>query len=214
MMPNTQLPTRLISCRVESRREVCYCVLNSQLVHDGFGRKNEHIENLSSRVGCRIGNWVTTVDGWVHTARHNSTRDQFSVFFSSKSVYSRRELFANSTHTADAEATTVESRRRCVSGSTRHTVKRRLSLASVDHGIYIFIFVIIHSKMFRCDWSKSCHVTCSALKFNLVIPWRRNNYVYGFKQYILPSHILPPVTPPIMAQLHPLLLACSCSVVA
>ena len=138
----------------------------------------------------------------------------FQFFFSSKSVYSRRELFANSTHTADAEATTVESRRRCVSGSTRHTDKRRLSLASVDHGIYIFIFVIIHSKMFRCDWSKSCHVTCSALKFNLVIPWRRNNYVYGFKQYILPSHILPPVTPPIMAQLHPLLLACSCSVVA
>jgi len=34
----------------------------------------EHVENLSSRVGCKIGNWVTTADGWLHTARHNSTR--------------------------------------------------------------------------------------------------------------------------------------------
>jgi len=36
--------------------------------------KTEHVENLSSRAGYRFGNWVTTADGWVHTARHNSTR--------------------------------------------------------------------------------------------------------------------------------------------
>ena len=51
-------PTRL-DCRVDSRRP---CVLNSHLVHDGFAQKmkTKHIENLSSRLGCRIENWVTT----------------------------------------------------------------------------------------------------------------------------------------------------------
>jgi len=46
--------------RVDRR---CVGLLNSQLVHNGFGRRVEnykHVENLSSRVGSRIGNWVTT----------------------------------------------------------------------------------------------------------------------------------------------------------
>ena len=65
--------TTRLNCRVELCRR---CMLNSQL-HGGFGWKKmkiEHVENLSSRVDCRIENWVTTADGWVHTARHNSTR--------------------------------------------------------------------------------------------------------------------------------------------
>jgi len=73
-------PTRL-NCRVESRRR---CVLNSQLFHDWFCGKIENwtiVANLPSQVGY-IGNWVTTADGWVHTARHNSTQlDMFSFQF-------------------------------------------------------------------------------------------------------------------------------------
>ena len=76
LQPHTPLtPTRL-NCRVESCRRK-RCVLNLQNSSQRIWSKNwklEHVENLSSRVGCRIGNWVTTVVGWVHTARHNSTR--------------------------------------------------------------------------------------------------------------------------------------------
>jgi len=95
---HTATPTRL-NCRVETRRRYVL-KLNSQLVYDGFGQKlkDKRIENLSSRVGCRIGNWITTADGWVHSARHNSTQlnSTCSVFkFSTKSVDSRRELVAN-----------------------------------------------------------------------------------------------------------------------
>ena len=87
-----------------------------------------------SPIGCRIVNWVTTVDGCVHTTdttQLDSTRqDKFSTCsvskLSSAVVGSRRELVANSIHTADADATptllnsTVESRRRrrCVLGIT------------------------------------------------------------------------------------------------
>ena len=31
--------------------------------------KSERVDNLSSRVGCRIGNWVTTANGWINTHR-------------------------------------------------------------------------------------------------------------------------------------------------
>jgi len=56
------------NCRVESRRR---CVLNSRLVHDGCGRRVENWTcwEFISRVGCIIGNWVTTADGWERTHR-------------------------------------------------------------------------------------------------------------------------------------------------
>jgi len=63
-----------LSSWVASASAVC---IEFATVHDRFGRKliAEHVENLSSRVGCRIiGNWITTADGWVHTSRHNSIR--------------------------------------------------------------------------------------------------------------------------------------------
>ena len=116
-------PTRL-NCRVKSRRR---CVLNSQLVHDGFGGKKlkaEHVENLSSRVVCKIGNWVTTADGWVHTARHNSTPlNTFSFPF----FYEIRRQSSWATYSCDLNThratpmrfnSTAESRRRqrCVLG--------------------------------------------------------------------------------------------------
>jgi len=72
-------PTRL-NCRVESRRR---CVLNSQLVHDGFGRKSktERVKNLSIRAGCSLQNWKLGHDcrrvSTLHTAQHtelNSTQ--------------------------------------------------------------------------------------------------------------------------------------------
>ena len=61
-------------------------------------------------IHCRIVNWVTTADGRVHTAdttELDSTRqDKFSTCsvskFSSAVIGSRRELVANSIHTADA----------------------------------------------------------------------------------------------------------------
>ena len=69
-----------------------------------------------SPIGCRIVNWVTTADGRVHTAdttQPDSTgQDKFSICsvskFSSAVVGSRRELVANSIHTADADATDAE----------------------------------------------------------------------------------------------------------
>ena len=84
-------------------RQLRQCVLNLQLVHYGFGifkNSTEHAENLSRRVGCRIGKWATTDDGWVgiHTTRHNSTR-LYMTSFPFFSVGSRRELVANLVHT-------------------------------------------------------------------------------------------------------------------
>ena len=62
-----------------------------------------------SHIGCRIVNWVTTADGRVtaDTTQLNSTQqNKFSTRsvskFSSVVVGSRRELVANSIHTADA----------------------------------------------------------------------------------------------------------------
>ena len=68
-----------------------------------------------SHIGCRIVNWVTTADGCVHTAdttQLDSTRqDKFSTCSVSKfsSACSRRELVANSIHTADADTTQIDS---------------------------------------------------------------------------------------------------------
>ena len=66
-----------------------------------------------SHIGCRIVSWVTTADGCVHTAdtakldRINSQHVQFPNL--SVVVGSRRELVANSIHTADADATQLDS---------------------------------------------------------------------------------------------------------
>ena len=52
------MSTRL-NYRVESRRRCVNAFATTVLVEK---LKTEHVENLSSRVGCRIGNWVTTAD--------------------------------------------------------------------------------------------------------------------------------------------------------
>jgi len=74
-MPNTHRRRRRDSyCRVESRRQ---CVLNLQLAHNWFGReiKSWICWEFTQSSWLQIyGNWVTTADGWVHTARHDSTR--------------------------------------------------------------------------------------------------------------------------------------------
>jgi len=77
-------------------------------------------------IGCRIVIWVATADGCVHTADNSTRQHTFSTCsvskFSTKSVVSRRELVANSMHTARRVKTstrlnsTVASRRRCVLG--------------------------------------------------------------------------------------------------
>jgi len=58
--------------RVVSRRR---CVLNSQLVHDGFGREIENWKCWEFIQTSWLHYWklVPTADGWVPTARHNST---------------------------------------------------------------------------------------------------------------------------------------------
>jgi len=112
---------------VELRR---VCGVNAPVV------RRDPVSNFlrQSHIDCRIVNWVTTADGRVHTAattQLDSTRqDKFSKCsvskFSSAVVGRRRELVANSIHTADADAdatqlnSTVESRRRrrCVLGIT------------------------------------------------------------------------------------------------
>ena len=94
-------------------------------------------------IRCRIVNWVTTANGRVHTAdttQLDSTRqDKFSTCsvskFSLAVVSRRRELVANSIHTADADArstqlnSTVESRRRrrCVLSITFTDTARRVA---------------------------------------------------------------------------------------
>ena len=72
-----------------------------------------------SHIGCRIVNWVTTPTGVytppsADTTQLDSTRqDKFSTCsvskFSSAVVGCRRELVANSIHTADADATQLDS---------------------------------------------------------------------------------------------------------
>jgi len=136
-----------LSTRVESRRR---CVLNSQLatVSTNLDESEQFADNevelrrvggvnapvvsrdpvsnfLRQSQNCRIVNWVTTANGAytpqtqlnsTQLDRINSQHVQFPNF--------RRELVANSIHTADADATltqlnsTVESRRhrRCVLG--------------------------------------------------------------------------------------------------
>jgi len=44
--------------------------------------------------------------------------------------------------------------------------------------------------MLGCDWSKSCHVTCTKPGYSLTA-----EYVFGLNNIALPVHILPPVTP-------------------
>ena len=93
-------PTRLNSTVESSRVGGVYWIRN-QFTTDLVDKlKNEHVENLSSRVGCRTGNWVTTADGYTSpdTTQFDSKCSAFN--FSIKSVGSRRELVANSIHTA------------------------------------------------------------------------------------------------------------------
>jgi len=61
------------------------CVLNSQLVHDGFGWKISklnmlRIYYLSSRSGWKIGSWVTTADGWVGYTLPDATQNWLNMF--------------------------------------------------------------------------------------------------------------------------------------
>jgi len=58
-------------------------LLNSQPVHDDLVEqlKTEHVKNLCSRVGCIIGNWVTTADTPPDTTQLNSTCSVFFHFF-------------------------------------------------------------------------------------------------------------------------------------
>ena len=63
--------------------------------------KTEHVENLSSRVGCRIGNWVTTADcDRVHTPDTTQLNMfRFPIFLPNSScvgVGGMFELFENS----------------------------------------------------------------------------------------------------------------------
>jgi len=77
--------------------------------------KTEHVENLStvsSRVGCRIENWVTTADTIHRPTQLNSTQQSCSVVnFYTKSVGSRRKRVANSIQYTprDADATQLDS---------------------------------------------------------------------------------------------------------
>ena len=70
--------------------------------------KTEHVDNLSSQDGCRIGNWVTTA---TRHRRHNSARlNMFSIQFfyrceMRKYIGSHRELAANSIHSAQRDST-------------------------------------------------------------------------------------------------------------
>jgi len=54
---------RRLSCRVASRRAVCIEFATEFTTIWLKKMKTEHVENLSSRVDCRIGNWFTTADG-------------------------------------------------------------------------------------------------------------------------------------------------------
>ena len=97
------------------------CVLNSQkLVHDGFGRKmkTEHVENLSSRVGWRIGNWVTTIPAGEYTPPGTTQLYMFSFQFFAKSAsavvvsklriqYTSRDADATQLDTCVASASAV-----------------------------------------------------------------------------------------------------------
>ena len=77
--------------------------------------KLEYVGNLSSRVGCRIGNWVTTAVGWVHTARHNSTQlnmFSFQIFYQIRRQSSWASCEFNTRRASSTRLNpTVESRR-------------------------------------------------------------------------------------------------------
>ena len=91
--------TTRLNCRVESRRR---SVLNSQLVHDGFGLKIENWtcwEFIQSELAAKLETGSRLPTG--EYTSPDTTQLECSVFnFSTKHVGSRRELVANSIHTA------------------------------------------------------------------------------------------------------------------
>ena len=66
-----------------------------------------------------------TTDGWVYTARHDSTLCSV-LFFSSKSVRSHHKLVVNSIHTADADTM----HRQCVFGILGKSISSRHKLVA------------------------------------------------------------------------------------
>jgi len=196
-------PKRL-NCLIESRR---WCVLNSQLVHDGFCRrinKTEHVdENLSSRVGCRIGNWVTSYDcrrrrvlHYVHRPTQLNSTQHFSFQFFYKirrqSSWASCEFNFNTHRTMPTRLnSTVESRRRrrCVLG-LNDVVRSCFDIPDVitvnDFSSNPYNFVIYdrilmklcnHRGQNQIDWSSGLGPTSTQ---NLVFLFSINTLIIAF----------------------------------